>query len=875
MKHTLLTSTHVSPNNDYRDSLHNFCTSAAKTLGVDVDDEVQMYNKSLRSEHPINEFRSSEFLRTAAHPDVFMFGTSYGEKGGTLTAKRVIHLLGQFTNAAACNRNFIFSQLDMMQRHQQTREMKAKVNRDPAAFLAMAEKFLSAEFKTMLKKAVANPVSKDAQKVMAEVGPVLKSSQKKTVYGVMEKYSASGEILAMGRRYGAASNFTSFTFNDTQHPNSVRLTFRSPDNDTFPAVAEDAFLGALEEGSRFLGSGEVDCSWANLAARVTENPVAAVTAYKRVVIDVLTILLGIAPANTNGDEVRSLKTVVLDSKKVGVINGTPVALLAVNEANNRGVLHMHFINWGGIPPKVLSVAANIPRLCQEVSETLNCFYRSSLPRDLHVRYLVNKELLQYPVAPNKGRPARRRRVARSLVMPPDPQEQDVFDRHSCVSSSRCCLHEHCFRCHKGNGGKLGCGMAMPRGLKESTGPVELVDDTPEGAPADRVQYRVLDNIRPVNDPTVVRRPNDDLYPLGVPDRRILCWETKREKIEGLPILEEREDGDDGQEAPGNSALRNQILHELKRAMSLDLRPLAEYRFKTTVSADKLPRSISSLQDDSLSLYIPPRDGNGLFRSVAMGLYILGMQLISTKLLRENLMDELISCADEVALNGITWREAVQKECGCVLEEHAAKMRDDTPYRCKRGGKLELMLCNKKFGINLAVYHHISDIDEEENSPELTLDNTVGDGSTGGSFSDKTVCLVSSHGLHYKLICPLQYHPDRFLMAMDQEEVNATMADLGTLKTEEIKELYEKVSKDLPGRNGWVAEFNPFLLAVMGCNTNSILLGCEEQSKSAAFYIGKKYFCANCSCKTAAALDSPIFFRCAFRPLYEEEPGRSL
>ena len=80
MKHTLLTSTHVSPNNDYRDSLHNFCKSAAKTLGIDVDKEVQKYNKSLRSEHPINEFRSSDFLRTTAHQDVFMFGTSYGEK---------------------------------------------------------------------------------------------------------------------------------------------------------------------------------------------------------------------------------------------------------------------------------------------------------------------------------------------------------------------------------------------------------------------------------------------------------------------------------------------------------------------------------------------------------------------------------------------------------------------------------------------------------------------------------------------------------------------------------------------------------------------------------------------------------------------------
>ena len=102
-----------------------------------------------------------------------------------------------------------------------------------------------------------------------------------------------------------------------------------------------------------------------------------------------------------------------------------------------------------------------------------------------------------------------------------------------------------------------------------------------------------------------------------------------------------------------------------------------------------------------------------------------------------------------------------------------------------------------------------------------------------------------------------------------------MADLGTLRTDELKTLYEKVSEGLPGRNGWVAEFNPFLMAVMGCNTNSILLGCEEQSKSAAFYIGEKYFYTQRSCEPAAALDSFIFFRLTFRPLYEEEPGRSV
>ena len=53
-------------------------------------------------------------------------------------------------------------------------------------------------------------------------------------------------------------------------------------------------------------------------------------------MDILTILLGMSPANTNGDEQRALKTEILDYGKVGVINGTPVTINGVNEANNRG-----------------------------------------------------------------------------------------------------------------------------------------------------------------------------------------------------------------------------------------------------------------------------------------------------------------------------------------------------------------------------------------------------------------------------------------------------------------------------------------------------------------------------------------------------------
>ena len=380
LKHTLLTSPNVTPNKNYQDSLHSFCKDAAETLGIDVEKEVQVYNRSVRDSNPVNEFTDSEWLRCAAHPEVFMLGTSYGEKGGTLTQQRINHLLGQYTTVAACCRPFIFSELDKMQRHENVRRMKAKVQKDPKAFKAMAEEFLTPEFGSDLKKGVANPASKEGQKILAKIGPVLKAAGKKTVFGPLERYSSAGEILAMGRRFGASSQFLTLTFNDAQHPTSVRLTFRNHSNKEFPAVADEDFFKALEEGSTYCGSGEIDCSWGNLTTRITGNPVASVVAYKRVVMDILTILLGMSPANTNGDERRALKTEILDYGKVGVINGTPVAINGVNEANNRGGLHFHLLIWGGIPPHVLSAAANIPLLCEEVSKTLDAMYQSELPR---------------------------------------------------------------------------------------------------------------------------------------------------------------------------------------------------------------------------------------------------------------------------------------------------------------------------------------------------------------------------------------------------------------------------------------------------------------------------------------------------------------
>ena len=125
--------------------------------------------------------------------------------------------------------------------------------------------------------------------------------------------------------------------------------------------------------------------------------------------------------------------------------------------------------------------------------------------------------------------------------------------------------------------------------------------------------------------------------------------------------------------------------------------------------------------------------------------------------------------------------------------------------------------------------------------------------------------------HYKLICPSSFHPDRYLYSMNHEEIDATIADLSSLQTSDLKKLYERVSDSLPDRNGWVAEFNLVLMAVMGCNTNSILLGCEEQSKSAAFYIGETM----CDLIVAQCGIFSQFSGGLLRPLYMQKPGATV
>jgi hypothetical protein len=69
------------------------------------------------------------------------------------------------------------------------------------------------------------------------------------------------------------------------------------------------------------------------------------------------------------------------------------------------------------------------------------------------------------------------------------------------------------------------------------------------------------------------------------------------------------------------------------------------------------------------------------------------------------------------------------------------------------------------------------------------------------------------------------------------EIDRLVEDLNGMKLPDLETLYDSVSKKLVDRNGYVVDYNHLLTAVLGCNTNTLLLGGTEQSKGASFYLG--------------------------------------
>ena len=359
LRHSYLTNSDKTEFDSHTDTTHEFLVDAANTVGVDVDIEREQYKraKSRRSAYPTNEFSPDDISFLGGWPDIFLLGKRYGR--GTLTDRETSHLLMQFTNAAAGCQLLLFYLFDRKQRHSTINNMAARVKQDPGAFEQFTKMFMSKEFQHQLQKSVANPECKEAKSVLNKLIPVMTSGSKKTSFGALERKSAAGEILAMGRKYGPASNFLTASVDDINSPLVFRMAFRSCNNINFPAHSPDSLLHAMGMGEHFecsnegecihgsncIGSGNVSipCGWSSLAKSATNNPVSVAYHYNKLIYDLMTILVGIKPGTTSGNNNRTVKTEYRGwgTDSLGIIVGTPAAFIGVTETTGKGSLHFH------------------------------------------------------------------------------------------------------------------------------------------------------------------------------------------------------------------------------------------------------------------------------------------------------------------------------------------------------------------------------------------------------------------------------------------------------------------------------------------------------------------------------------------------------
>ena len=724
MKYSYCTQQKKSAHDMNTDDAHDYLLSAAKTLGVNVSEAKNEYNdskvaskfaESRRSDVPSNEFaggdtgEKDEALRKS-FPDVFFLGKAYDRTKPSLNAEQVKHLLLQYTSNGASCRPLLFYLFNQKQRHGTIKGMHAKYSSNKEAFSNFAQDYVSSSFQNKLKEAVRDPDGKVAKEVIQKIEPILVGGGKATIFGAVQSQETAGKILAMTRRFACAPAFLTFAMDDVNHPTSIRLSIGSSNNIDYPATVSGEAHEAMKHGFKYSGDGSVSIP-ASYTARfkaLVRNPIGAAFVYKSLVNDVLSILAGRKPA-LGQNELSRKKTEFTswDHENIGVIVGTTLAYIGVTETTGRGSLHFHVVLWGGLSPELLEMVSDVPELCERIGDVLNSCYSAEMPRDVHVRDLVSRELKQS----SKSSAAFRRMdpAARSMQIPPDPTDKDGFQGFVYCTVCGRNIHGHSYTCHKPPNGARGCRMCKPSGLRNGTKAVELVWDRD----SDMIELEVKEVVSPAT--TVPRNPRNDFSPLVSPDERTIVWEIKRPELAGFLALNAEMEDD---------AFKQEIISKLAEAMN--------------ASELESNQSFSPAQVDEITFI---DDNDTLFHCMLKWLVIAGVTPAYEKSVRD-LRVELTSFLGE---------------CGQeTFEGKTADELSDTDW---------LLLLSKVYGVRVRLYS--KDKATAKFHPEKVLHPENDDGSAIQSIY---LVIPSSDDECYSIFVPKAYSIMREIQSLDKKDL---------------------------------------------------------------------------------------------------------
>jgi hypothetical protein len=517
----------------------------------------QIENISKRMVDPINDYTPNDFALCSTFPTVFPLGVAYSKPIFKLSSIERNHLLRQFSNIPASTRRLLFYIYDTKKRNSVACGVNAYVNKDHRSVDAIKNAIENPEEKNQIRKAIANPNTTLAKNVLQKYIKHLRFAGKDVSYGPMEMTKLKGYVLETCKRYGPCSAMLTLAFSEPDNTRGIRATFATVSNEQFPSHFENdceygssvqEFMQKIRDASSKDSTGNIplpDNLWgrAQRRKRVMDNPVAFVAESKAMINDICSILLGCPPGDffSSFDSQSSRKTTYFKLNK-GIF-GSCLAYIGVVEDHAKGTLHYHILFFGGLSPFLLQRFSTLPDICAKIGAALDTMYKSSIPVEDKLPYLVKKvfskrgdlglgysELgdLSFPPLLNPGRMSF---CTYAQKLSP-PIISSLTSDQGCQQQA----HDHMPTCRKGFMGLTGCRLCMPAGFCDGTHPVylappdqselDLVTEKTPGEPedSDADAYRVHDPVPPGIFPNHHKIINPSA---PVKDEGIVVWETDR------------------------------------------------------------------------------------------------------------------------------------------------------------------------------------------------------------------------------------------------------------------------------------------------------------------------------------------------------------
>lgn len=210
----------IEQNNEQ--TLKQILLSFSQMFNISIEENahnVYTVPQTRRKAEPWNEFEKGDECLVAAFPTVFLFGTAYYKKKGTLTTKQRHHLLLQYTANAAKNSELIFYLFDQLQRHETLSRVTAKVESNKLAFQTFIKFTQSTTFKEKLKLAVKDVKSQEAKDIMSKLMPIMSiCAPIKSQFGLSVSKQTDVKIRSMCHCYGPASVFLTIAPDNVNNP---------------------------------------------------------------------------------------------------------------------------------------------------------------------------------------------------------------------------------------------------------------------------------------------------------------------------------------------------------------------------------------------------------------------------------------------------------------------------------------------------------------------------------------------------------------------------------------------------------------------------------------------------------------------------------